>query len=519
MEDKRIFDAKSFWLLMAALLLMLIGAGIMLVKYYFIVPDSVYLLGLGKNMVTGHGLTINDGPHFRYPPAYGFISGLLYLLIGNIETAGHIISMLSGALAIFIVYVVTARVYNRTTGLIAAGIIAINPLWCWISSAAAAEGFYALWYATFLLIVMYLIRKPSMWMSFLLGFICSLAYLTRAEGFLLMPLAFITLLIAWWRGRHEFGMILTSLFVFIIGWLLLSFPYLLFLRENLGYWSLSGKIVQNIERVSEAIFIGDYESLRDNPLTDYESEGLLPYLVHNFPRVAERYIHFTWQALWEAITKAGPVLLLFLYYIYLALRDGTKRGWHFLWFASPLLVYPLAHIENRYVTPTLVTLVPLLAWGLYRSLQSLKNKDRTLKVRKWLAILLVPALLAGQIMYILRIPEPPTEERELAFWMRDNVEGIMDERISARFPYVSFYMENEDFLYLPKADTLDEIFDLAIEREIDYMVISERLTAEVRPALEPLTDPDLTPAELELVHEINLPGTPEHILLYRINRE
>jgi len=386
-----------------------------------------------------------------------------------------------------------------------------------INTAAIAEGFYALGYSAFILLVLILMKKPNWWLSFIAGVVASIPYLTRAEGFLLMPLGFLVLLVSWWRGRHSFTSILISLLLYLAGWLVLAFPYLLFLRENLGGWTLSGKITQNVERVSEAIYVGEFESIRDDtPLHQYESPGLIQYLVNNLPRVMERYVGFTFAAFKTAMMKAGPLLLLFLWYMYTGLRNKASKGWHFLVFAMPLFVYPLAHIEIRYLVPTIVALVPLIAWGMRRTLIPSGIVDKSLVIRRGLAVLTMVMLAAGFFIYLDKLETPPYEHRILADWMSENLDDASDARIVDVFPYVNFYLDNENFRYVPKKDTVEEIIDDMEALHVDYFVVSESITMNSRPQLEILLNPENAPDSLELVVELSEPDVPSQILLYRL---
>ena len=519
MSSERTTSRNNVLILVGIVGIFLVVSLLMLWRYYFILPDSTYLLALGKNIVTGHGLTINGGPHFRYPPAYGTVSGLIYLLAGNLEAAAHIVSLLSGVGAIIIVYFYTSNSYGRPTGLIAAGLVAVNPLFCRISSAALGESFYALGYAAFILVLFKLLKKPNWWLSLIAGVIASIVYLTRAEGFLTLPLGFIVLLIAWLRGKYGFRIIALCLAMLVIGWMLLGFPYLLFLKQNLGGWALSGKITQNVERVSEAIYTGDYESTRDIPLSEYKSPGLIPYFVQNFPRVLERYVFFSGQAIKMVLLKALPLVVLFIWFSILAIRNDPGKAWLYIAMASPLIVYPIAHIETRYITPYFIAFVPVIACGIDLAWKTGQTHHRKFKIRHAFVVLTFAMMLLGCVWEIHTTMQPPYEHRILADWMAENLQDARTARISSRFGYTNFYLNNENFRYLPKADSIDESVDIAREKHVTYLIIDERLTAEVRPVLESLLNPANVPDDLELVVKLDPPDVPATILLYRIKPE
>ena len=500
--------SRHIFILSLIILAFLAVSLLMLLRHYFITPDSTYLLALGKNIVSGNGLTINGDAHYRYPPAYGTVAGLLWLVIGNLELSAHIVSLLSGIGTIILVYIFASRSFDRTTGLLAAALVAVNPLFGRIGSAALGESFFALGYAAWILLIFILLKKPNVWMSFAAGLIAGIVYLTRAEGFLIFPLGLIVLLISWWRGKHRAGMVIVSLAAMIVGWMIPGLPYLLFLRENLGGWALSGKITQNLERVSEALYSGDLEAYHETNLREYESPGLVQYIVQNFPRVSERYFYYTWQALKLVVVRSGPAIALFIWFAILALRKKPAVWWHYLALASPLVVYPLAHIEIRYVTPYFIAFAPLIGYGMYLAWPS--------RWQRWLVVLTFALMAVGCGVAIYRTQPPPYEHRILADWMAENIPESREARIAARYAYVNFYLENEDFRYLPVADSLEESLQLARKRAVEYFVIDERLIGTVRPELDELLDPSNAPEGIELVVELEPPEVPERILLYRI---
>jgi 4-amino-4-deoxy-L-arabinose transferase-like glycosyltransferase len=516
-QDKPVlFTRSDIFIFLGILVLFLILAAITLIRCYFIQPDSGYLLAIGKNIVTGHGPTLGGHPHYRYPLAYPALAGVFYLIIGNLEAAGHALSFVAGLGAITVVYIICARVYNRKTALIASLLLAINPLFISISTAALAEGLYAFAYAGFILGIFLLLKRPDWRLALLTGLVAGVVYLTRAEGFLFLPLGFAVLLIAWWRGKHRLILSGPALCLFLAGWLVLGFPYMLFLRHNLGGWAVSGKITQNLERISESIYSDNPEILHEVPLNKYKSPGLIPYVEENFPRIVERYVGFTGQAFKKAFIHGWPAILLFIWFIILALNDGTKRAHHFLILSIPILVYPLAHIETRYLTPTLVALTPPIAWGMYCAWEAGMKSSRLVILKRILVVLTVMLLAAGSVIAILKLSPPPFENRILADWMAENLPDSHTAKIAERFPYTSFYLENQNFMYIPEADTLDGVIAKAHNVNIKYLIIDQPTSAEANPLLKPLLDPDNAPDGIELLIAIEPSGAPGKIVLYRL---
>jgi 4-amino-4-deoxy-L-arabinose transferase-like glycosyltransferase len=113
-----------------------------------------------------------------------------------------------------------------------------------------------------------------------------------------------------------------------------------------------------------------------------------------------------------------------------------------------------------------------------------------------------------------RLPESPVEYKLAGQWMRDNLEP---GRILSRKPQVGFYAEMQTVGPDPEAG-LDAILDQAHRQQVRYVVVDERYTAKLVPALAPLLDPDRAPEGLEPLRDDLSPWPDGRIVIYRLRK-
>jgi len=88
------------------------------------------------------------------------------------------------------------------------------------------------------------------------------------------------------------------------------------------------------------------------------------------------------------------------------------------------------------------------------------------------------------------------EHKAAGEWLRAH--GKPHARIMNRKAYVAYYADGEAFM-TPYAD-YGHLLEYARGRAIDYLVVDERYTTAVRPALEFLSDGKECPPQLEVIY-------------------
>ncbi len=161
---------------------------------------SVYVARMSLGEITAH--TARD----IHPPFYYYLLHFWLLIVGSTEFTLRFLSLVFGVLTVPLIYAVGKRLLGRASGLLAAGLVAISPLFLWYSQEARM---YTL--VTFLcLLSTYLLlrvmdaqaKRALLWTAYVLSSVVA-AY---AHFYAFFVLAFqVLFLLCWWalwsRGR------------------------------------------------------------------------------------------------------------------------------------------------------------------------------------------------------------------------------------------------------------------------------------------------------------------------------
>jgi uncharacterized membrane protein len=135
--------------------------GIWLDEAISIHQAKLSLEGLFRNLYNGD----------RQPPLYHLTLWLTIRLFGDSEFAVRLPSLLAGTLVIPVLYELGRELYDRLTGLIAAGFAAVSPMLIWYSQEVRMYEFVALFGLLALLTQLRAIRRPTMlnWAAYILA--------------------------------------------------------------------------------------------------------------------------------------------------------------------------------------------------------------------------------------------------------------------------------------------------------------------------------------------------------------
>ena len=140
-------------------------------------------------------------PSALRPPAWPYLLGGVYVVAGDSPVAGRIVAAFLGSLAVWLVFLVACRVWDRRVGLVAAALAAVWPSLVLTSNAIMSENLFLPLVLSIVLVVLVIRerRAPPWGLLVLAGVLCGLAALTRVIGLaLVLPVA-----VGVWRGRGE----------------------------------------------------------------------------------------------------------------------------------------------------------------------------------------------------------------------------------------------------------------------------------------------------------------------------
>ncbi|MDW7774290.1 MAG: glycosyltransferase family 39 protein [Desulfobulbaceae bacterium] len=455
-----------------------------------------------------------------WPPLYPVLCLLMDIPLEDIEFSGKLISILSGTGLIFIIYLLSRDLYGDTAALTASFLAAFFPVLIYYSAFTTPEMTYLFFlYASLLLFVKWVV-SPGPFYAILTGLTASAAYLTRSEGILLFfQIIFMGMLVAFYKWRsdkHVFRPYARGLAFFIVAFILLASPFLLFLKQDVGSWSISrgGGMAFTLtkENIEPAVWslTDDKTRVKGYFYESYRKQSLLEILKNDPEQITGK-----WSSNFKLlITATLPemfinkyILAFFLALVLAALllrRDIMHRHLLLLFMLAPIFITPLYVIELRtqiYIIPV-VLILAAVSIGIFADTVINRAAGR-LSFRPGPVIALITVAIISVTTTYYKILQPEfdkkgrygLEQKKAGIWLRES--GLSQGKVMARKPWTAFYSGNE-ILPLPLADYEDILF-YARHNNARYLIIDDLLTTRMRPDLEFLLQED--PEELNLIYE------------------
>ncbi|MHC4712730.1 MAG: ArnT family glycosyltransferase [Planctomycetota bacterium] len=239
----------------------------------FIAYDETYYYILGRNLLTGHGYTLNGLPHATFPPLYPILAGLAGFVFADPMMATSAVSAFFGALLPLPVYFLARDIHGRRAGLFAAASAAVLPSLFFYATKgvpyaykmyAGTETLYVTLFAAGAASI-WLARKGSYRHAMLAGLFFGLAALTRSEGPVISGFILLWFLLdrlatgRRFRAKKFLQAALTAAVMLAV-----FSPWLLHLRKLTGQWTLGPKLTNKVV-IREAL----WKWFKDNRNADF----------------------------------------------------------------------------------------------------------------------------------------------------------------------------------------------------------------------------------------------------------
>lgn len=516
--------------------------------------DEPFYLWLGRNWLSGQGYSFTGYSDVHHTPMYPLLSGLFYLLTRNLvigqaqamQLASDICYVVFGILLVIPIYLLTKEMYGRRAALVSASLVAVYPA---ISTAPLFWGtlteppYYFFVYTGLFLVLLAMRRENGVsasfgrgWWAFLLGgMFFGMAYLTRPEAIAYVAIgAAVIALVRLFEKRLLKRTTWISLIIYLIGFLLFFLPYVYYVYQETGSWMVSEKA-----GVTFVTCIGLSESNTvafDQATWGLDSTGLEVFFFSresyhvNMLDVIRAYPSEFLQLVVRNVRRFVSGLLslqLFSYYLlplmgvafFRTAWDKRRAKGELLLLASltPVLVFLLFFIQDRYIATMLPTLAIWLGLGAYElgvwlcdTLSNLLG-EREL-ARFWRR--LFTALPTIALVLFLAVLQPRViaqytstgsfrlEHKTIGLWLKENIPS--DSVVMARYPAIAFYADSR-WEPTPNA-TVPEVLKYAQASRVDYFVLDELEVMDLRPQFLPLLRGENLPAELQLVHVEDSPS-------------
>lgn len=204
---------------------------------YCIAGDGVAYLGMARDFAAG---APSRALASVFSPLYPLIVALAHELIPDWELAGSLVSTILGSAAVATVYLLTRDAFEREALAIgAAALVAIHPQLAAYSASVRTEAGFVFFLTTAAWMLIAGLRRRSVAKIAGAGVIGGLAYLYRTEaiGLLVFAVGFLPPAALWWR-RWSLTWAIGAALAFSVGFLVVAAPYLIYLRETTGHWSI-----------------------------------------------------------------------------------------------------------------------------------------------------------------------------------------------------------------------------------------------------------------------------------------
>jgi 4-amino-4-deoxy-L-arabinose transferase-like glycosyltransferase len=494
----------------------------------FITSDGVFYATLARNLLAGD---LQHGISTYWSPLYPLLITVFAGVFRDPAFAGRLVSALAGGMLVVPVYFLARKFSRRRlTALIAALFIIFEPTLIYYSLRVLTESLYTLLLIGGILVGWVALERGSARYFFLTGLLFGLAYLTRPEALGYVLLSTLIVVVVGFARKAGSWWTLSRASLIVLGALLAAAPYIYYLRQETGRWTLTEKFAANMRGGS----VGGRKLLPNGQMTmadilwagsrpepvgsDASTPGSAgrqdrqpqtPSLFRRLASDAKRTITGLYEE-YVMINAIVPPLFLILIGLGLfanawnirQIRLGLYVG-SFIF--ATFLGYALTYHNERYLVP----LIPLaLCWAANGAVVAGRRVYNTLAHRapgvlstiigrgQAIAAVILIVVLSQSVTTLLRMRKDRGPQRAAAEWIK--AQGLDSPLIMATGPWPAFYAGGRH-LYIPNEE-LTVVLDYAKRKKVDFMVLEARWL-ETTPSLAPLLDGANIPSELNLVYE------------------
>ncbi len=201
--------------------------------------DQMRNITLARRFAAGDFAGVLDS---YWTPLYPFVIGIVSLLTDSLMLPSVIVSVIAGAFAVPLTYCLAKEFFGEREALIAAALAVFYPHLLNSFFSLGTENVYLLWMNAALLCCWRGLKSSGAQCFGLSGLFLGLAYLTRPEAFVYLLFFAAPALWVSRRGWQIFTRpALSSVGALMLGFFICAAPYLLYLHQATGVWTISEK--------------------------------------------------------------------------------------------------------------------------------------------------------------------------------------------------------------------------------------------------------------------------------------
>jgi 4-amino-4-deoxy-L-arabinose transferase-like glycosyltransferase len=410
--------------------------------------DGGQMLYMADRMSEGR---FHEALSVTYHPFYPFLVSVLRTFLGSTERAGFGVSIALGSAAVVPLFLLTRAIFGRPAAFITGLIFAFHPYTLDVHADVMTEGTFVFFLCSSMWLGWRSMEDPAVERGVLAGLTAAAAYLTRAEGMLVMAL------VPAWQGvdlllrRDRWAARLGSIGLGIAAMVILLFPFLLWVKSvhPEKKWGASAKYSVTQAGAVQEVGYGARAG-----------------------RVAFSLVRMMFYV-------GVPFYLLGL----LGLRGLEARK------ALFFLSFPLLHLAGlfwalqkvpymsyRYVIPVMNLMAVVMALGV---IQTIRYLSRRLPDPRWVlaaqAVVLVAAVGVGVRAFGVHRVEDNIA-RDVAAWIRS--QGGTERGIFTSLDQAGYLSGTRSFWYPSDWEGFNRAVDA---RQSDYFVYTDRDLKSGRP--------------------------------------
>lgn len=462
----------------------------------------------------------------RFPPLYSYAIAALAPYCADFEQAGRWVSLVAGTAALPLIYLVGRLLFSPAVGWIALALAAFEPTLVGYASSVLNESTFLFFFLAAVLLSGILLQKKGFLLAAATGIVWGLAYLTRHEGVVYLGILGAALFILAIKRKWP-ALPTAALILFLLtGFLSVSFPYLRFLKQSTGQWTLSDKAALQLWLGSASVG-PDWRERWEKALTGLTDDGtrieaqqvpvdpeLRKKLRPSFREIVRTYVYNVALFLKTGASQFLPPFVWLFLGIGLFLLLGEPQGriklglWSVL--LIPLLLLPFFYFEPRYFFVG-------IPWCLIVAAKGIEGIAAPVK-RRWVPAALTAALVVTFLPAAVSAARKGREEgglsRQVGQWVRTQFpEGV---RLMDRHPQIAFY-GGAELVTLPCAPW-KEILNYARLERAELLVLRKSVVVEKRPWLQFLVDQPAANPHAELIYQAKyqLGGGGDQVWVFRL---
>lgn len=489
--------------------------------------DGVWYATLGKNLISGN---IKEGLSAYWPPLYPFLIGVSSLVFSDLEFAGRFVSVLAGSLLVVPVYLLCRNLYDKEVAFVASLLVAIHALLISSSTDLLTESTYTLLFTTSILLGLFALLRGRVSLFFLTGLSFTACYLVKPEaiGYIgLMTL--LTLSARLYRRRVQTRKVLLSSLLLLAGFIILAGPYILYIHQQTGRWTISEKFSANLstadfnwrrltpdgQATRADILWGGFrpESPAPEPSqsaaqTSHSSGGIVGKLkkLAQIPVQSAKGFAGEYELFSQVVS---PFFILFaglgLFRSRWTSEQAGRQIYLILFVLATLFGYSLTALQGRYLVPLLPIflcwtakgIIEFEAWLAESFRPASKPGFQFLTNRKLVRWLVIAVLFFSMLPAIMSFMKKRTgAPKTVAIWIKER--SAAPPVIMASGPWAAFWSGGKHF-YLPDEE-YPVVIDYARRKKVKYIVIEEAQIWRTS-RLKFLLDEQSRPPDLRLVYK------------------